>query len=673
MLNKQKSIKYLLYSILLFNISLIIYYIFFEYQNLFHSDSAVKNQLAQEIFETGDYFPKDWNYVNGDLWVFFGHTFIFPFLLFFKNSFTLHAISDVIATFLIILTTYMVASVLTKNQTLKILSMALITSGISPYVVESLYGQASYGILYCMAGFMLFFSVKYLFEDDNKKWLWLLFFFFTVVVIFWSNPGRALLMFGLPLFFAIFTLVLQELKLSSYSFSIEIKKQLIFLLFTIFAILIGTILHIWIMSLTNNINGASNALWLPFELMIKNIGLTLEGIIYIFGGIPTAMSSIKTPFALYEAIRFISGLLLIFLIIRSFKISLNSDQKSLQFASVFILTSLLFILFIYITTTVPDMNFPLESSRYLIPFFLLAFLLFVATAFNNGFQGHTKTISIAIMVIFIISAPYSMLSGQRQVYMQKLDTNQQKLIDFLINKKLEYGYSTFWNAGKLTVLSNDKIKIRQINIQNGLPQPMRWLSSDRWYATKAWKGKTFILLTEEESKKINLSLLYKLKINPIETLKFDRWIIYIFYDNLSNHILGWDTTYNKKTILMPSAQTPHNIGSYIQHNYKSVMHAEEKETGYLCFGPFIRIEKGQYRAMFEIESQKNGDISNDYGEVDVASHSGTVIHAKSIIHTGKQNIMLDFNISRKTDFLELRAFSNGKRPMSLYSISLVKI
>jgi hypothetical protein len=83
-------------SLLAINIGLLIWFLFFGYESGFHSDSAAKVLLAREIIITKDYFPDDWNYINNDLFVFFGHTFIIPLLEIMPAGFTAHAISGLI-------------------------------------------------------------------------------------------------------------------------------------------------------------------------------------------------------------------------------------------------------------------------------------------------------------------------------------------------------------------------------------------------------------------------------------------------------------------------------------------------------------------------------------------------------------------------------------------------
>ena len=69
-------------------------------------------------------------------------------------------------------------------------------------------------------------------------------------------------------------------------------------------------------------------------------------------------------------------------------------------------------------------------------------------------------------------------------------TQYTALLDFLRANRLEYGYASFWNAGKFTVLSNHEVRVRQVMFEGGIPVPMRKLSSNRWYLPSAWRGPT---------------------------------------------------------------------------------------------------------------------------------------------------------------------------------------
>ena len=51
------------------------------------------------------------------------------------------------------------------------------------------------------------------------------------------------------------------------------------------------------------------------------------------------------------------------------------------------------------------------------------------------------------------------------------------LKNFLLKNGLHYGYAKFWYAGVLSVLSDEKLLVRQVVFDQGLPKPDRWLSS----------------------------------------------------------------------------------------------------------------------------------------------------------------------------------------------------
>ncbi len=670
---KEKFFIYLLFIVILLNIFFINNYIFFEYQNYFHSDSATKNLLAQEIFETGEYFPKDWNYANSDLWVFFGHTFIIPMLFFTENSFFLHGLSGLISAALIVLSTYLVASLLSKNTIYRLISIAIITSGISPLVAENLYGQVSYGAVFYLSGFIIFFSVKSIFDNTNKKYIWNFCLFIILLLVFFMNPSRALITYALPLLFSITFLYIYKYIKNETSKTIELRYIRYLFVVCILAMLIGIILHLWVISTVNNIPGASSALWLSFNHMLRNIGLTLYGLFSIFGAVPTPSASIKTVLSGYEALRLISALLLIGVTVYGFKYILKNAKEHVKFIAVYVSTSLSFVLFLHITTTIPDMMDPVQSARYLIPSSLLVLMVMLSLIFTDKVSNILKSSLIILAIIFITSAPYALKNLKPLEFTtEKQQNNLDALIKYLKSKDLKYGYATYWNAGNLTILSNDKIKIRPVHA-NGIPQPFRHLSSDRWYQADAWKGKTFILLTEDEAKNIDLKSLKEIGIVPIDKYIFNNWIIYVFEDNIASHIVGWDYSYYKKVIILPSLKTLHNVGSFIELNNNPIIYAKENERGFLHYGPYIRIAEGKYRAIFELKVEKRKELLANYGTVDIASSQGSVIHANAIIDGTKQNIVLDFNITGKTDFLEFRVFSNGNGNLSLSSISFMRL
>ena len=74
------------------------------------------------------------------------------------------------------------------------------------------------------------------------------------------------------------------------------------------------------------------------------------------------------------------------------------------------------------------------------------------------------------------------------------------LAQYLEERGLTYGYSSFWNANAITVLSNEKVKCRSIEIaeDSGFISPATYQSETSWYSGQGSGEKYFLLLTSGE-------------------------------------------------------------------------------------------------------------------------------------------------------------------------------
>jgi hypothetical protein len=135
----------LLSCVVLANVAMLAFYVAITYRIFFHSDAAAVNLISEEIVRSGQFFPHDWNYVNADLFVIFGHLFIVPFIPFVRNGFGLHAVAGAVSTIVIIASVWLLLARIGVSRTSRLLVLAILTSGISPSLSENLFGQVSYG------------------------------------------------------------------------------------------------------------------------------------------------------------------------------------------------------------------------------------------------------------------------------------------------------------------------------------------------------------------------------------------------------------------------------------------------------------------------------------------------------------------------------------------------
>jgi hypothetical protein len=71
----------------------------------------------------------------------------------------------------------------------------------------------------------------------------------------------------------------------------------------------------------------------------------------------------------------------------------------------------------------------------------------------------------------------------------------QVVIDFLEERNLKEGYGSYWSSGIFTVLSDGKVRVRQVRAgPSGQLEPLRWVSAKRWYETD---GARFLIFRDK--------------------------------------------------------------------------------------------------------------------------------------------------------------------------------
>jgi len=660
-----------LVAILLVNIVLISYYVCYGYQVHFHSDAAVKNLLAQEIYQTGDYFPNDWTYVNRDLMVVFGHLYILPFLPFLDNGYALHAASGMISAGLILLATWLLSGVMTRSTWTRLLCVAIVGSGISNLISENLFGQVSYGTVFYMSCFTLFFAWRFLIAEGRVRWIFGACTIALVVLAFWANPQRAVVSYALPLMTATVLYSWLALARSGLHWNVQAGQGAILLALVALGAGIGMGLHSWVLSGVNNVAGVGAARWLSFEGMTNNMVDTIHGLLAILGGVPMASRDVMTPIGLYEGLRMITmGSVLLAMPFALAK-AVRGCNEGVRFTAVFTVVSLVLFLFLHVTTSIPDMADPVSSARYLVPPVLFGLLVFVVMILDGSMGTARGVFGGAVLVVLATSAfsashPFSLaLTGRPP------DPRDQ-LIDLLETNGLEYGYGTYWNAGALTVLSGERVKIRQVSIGGPLPTPMRHLSSERWYSQDAWHGETFLLLRNSEAETVNWELLTAYTGKPSRTLRFEDFGVYVFPRNIAAALPSWSADLATPFSIRISEASFHQVGAFDPTAGRGALVSEVGQSGYIHFGPYIRLGPGTYRAVFDIETIAEEPMN--FGAMDITSGGGTNILATSqLVRLRRNKLALEFKLDHLVDDLELRVLSTGAGRMKLHGIEIASI
>lgn len=666
-----RLIHAVLLLLVLANIACLGYYLFHGYQYYFHSDSAAANLLAQEIHETGQYFPQDWNYVNGDLWVVMVQTWILLLFPFFKNGYALHAAAGVIGCILIGLATWGLCAILGMRTRTKLFTLALLSAGMTPIMSEHIFGQQAYGTSFYISCAILICGWKFVQTHGTPAWAWAACTAVLVILVAWANPQRAVLSFVLPLLGGMAVLY-GALHAAPEPARAQRRRLGLLLVIALLAMVTGTLLYR--STLSGNMGlGAKLAIhWLAFPLMAENIMRLLHGLVALLGGTPAPGTRIATPIAMVEALRMVAGLAVIAIAPYALVRSLRSAHPGLAFTAGAAAASLGSSLFIFMTTTLSTEGSPDQTVRYLVPGVLLTLLVLVAFLQHDKRVGMTTRLTAGVaLAVLTLSAPiaYELLNipgnaaaGGAERVIPKL-----RLVQFLKSEKLGYGYSTFWHANQVTVLSEGKVAVRQVTFTNGMPLPMRHLSSNRWYEPGAWKGPTFLMLTKDEAAGVDLTEMFKVVGEPTRRLAFEDFRIFVFDHNIARDFPGWHLRITKPVQYPSTASTPHTIGRFDEATRS--LSAEQGAAGYLRFGPYQHLQGGRYLVTFDIRTE--GSEPNNFGTVDISADNGKrILASRAVERAGAQRITVPLVFEGLINAAEFRVFSTGAGKMNVMNVEL---
>ena len=659
--------------LLAFNLLLLGYYLAIDYQYAVHSDSAVMNLLAQEIHDTGQFFPRGWNYANGDLWVWFPHTLIVALLPWLPNSYALHALSGAVTAALVLLGAWCVGGMLGQSRLARLVTLLVLSAGISANMAENLYGQAAYGVLFYLACFLAYSAWRMLRDGTHAgaRRRWGALFALLVLLVFWSNPQRAAVFYGLPLILAGFSLLLLP---GQPQAQLRLQRRRLWTLLALLlaALLAGTALHGHYVKLVGN-SGLAPATWLGFDGMVRNVLGTLRGLLSLLGGLPPEGGAVINAAGAWSALRLLAALALLGLLPWALRRAFRAPvQPARVFFAVFTLTSVGINLLVALTTSLADMAVPEASARYLVPSLLCMLMLLTGLAVDH-FHWRRPLHMLALLALLVtgLSAPLAYKVDNSPGYFNKdgvaAHSPYLQLAQYLQQQGLHYGYASFWNAGIISLLSEQRVQTRQITIENGLPMPVRHLSSDRWYEAVTWDGPTFLLLTFDESKAMNWEQVERYSGPPSRILNFHGCLIRIYPRNLAAVMPLWDPRQAVPLRFPVSAASLHGIGHLTDND--RALQSEPGETGHLQFGPGRPTAAGRYLVHFDLETSGAG--VHDFGVVDVTvNHGATVLAALPIRASGAQRITLPLTLGGPAGDLEFRVWSNAAGTIKTKGVDL---
>ncbi|MBN1892569.1 MAG: hypothetical protein JW780_07295 [Clostridiales bacterium] len=108
--------------------------------------------------------------------------------------------------------------------------------------------------------------------------------------------------------------------------------------------------------------------------------------------------------------------------------------------------------------------------------------------------GLILLVNICITAVNIYSMPSDYGKGN----------NYHRITAFLQSQQLEYGYATFWNSQAITVLSDNEIRVRDIEICSDGIKPRMYQSSAEWFEDQPGIERYFLLFMKSEYEQVTM-------------------------------------------------------------------------------------------------------------------------------------------------------------------------
>lgn len=143
---------------------------------------------------------------------------------------------------------------------------------------------------------------------------------------------------------------------------------------------------------------------------------------------------------------------------------------------------------------------------------------------SKDYKRISAIIAVPVTIVILLSVN-DILRLDKQT-----EANRQlvELSRILEDNELEYGYATFWNANSITLLSDNKVKVRCVRMDSGNILPRMYQTNINWYKDNSYDN-YFILLTEDEYYEYSYGVSLE---GPIKVITYENFFILVYDYNI---------------------------------------------------------------------------------------------------------------------------------------------
>lgn len=491
-----------------------LYYIIVLSKSEFHSDCTDTLMWANASYESGSIYDHDFKYA---CFLPFGTNLImYPFIGIFGLSLTTHLIG-MTGFFLIITTAIILIQKVTGADFKGICFGTSVFLGLtlsSKKLREIFWGHTIYyslGILFLLTGFFLFFRIRHLVSKRNDMIvkgertslisfkLTIYVCVFCLFILLTGTDGiSALSIFIMPFIAAITA----EYFIDSSNRIISMKtahtavQVLVIAIMTVLGILLN---DMWKDGLYAGYQAANSeysamASWPDHVRNLPMAWLGLLGVKNMAGKMLMEGEGLSNLFFIINALI----IAVIPVIATCFYPRYNKDEKSLRYW-IWVHWSVTGIVLLgYICGILSAAEWrltPIFGTAVILSILFLRWAVIQKTAISRM----TLLLFVPIVTICVINIG-SMFSTPKDRYKEN---DLFGIVEALEGYGLDTGYSTFWRCNSITVLSGNKIKVREVTVDEKGVNQRHYQSSKKWYEDMKDEDEFFLLLSNYEYSVLN--------------------------------------------------------------------------------------------------------------------------------------------------------------------------
>jgi hypothetical protein len=475
------------------------FYIFCSYQAFFNSDAAIANILAEEIVRTGELFPKTWWYVNDDLWVFYKHLLLIPWVMAGENSFFAHGVSVSIVVVITMAVLALLLRALGLSRAAALMGCVVIGLGYSPLYLREVYGEAAYTWYFAFIISFLLLWLRANRPDSGRCARHPLFLLLLVLVylVVLENPVRFFIYYIVPFFGAFLLLLYAErealLGSGKEDWRTALLPRIIPAAAIVAVLLLGVFFYKRLLVEVLHAEGANHALLVPLQDLPFHAAYSVLGLLSFIGAEwqdKVELASVEGVVSLLRLGFYPLALLLpAYYAKREFS---RLDQPRRYFVALSYLGFAL-IFGLYSVSTLHENAYAARNNiRYIIPFLMM--VLVCPVVIWRFFPPVAKAVLVVAFVL-AFAGTWKNISPEGW---QDTAGSRADLLAALQNRKLVTGYGPYWDSHVYTVLSKGKVSIRPLDIDARGIGLCLWLSSDHWYEKGYADGRVFFLVPNEK-------------------------------------------------------------------------------------------------------------------------------------------------------------------------------